>query len=111
MDKYITQILSTTEEIINEIIKTNKNNISNTPLIPNNLQTIITQVRNGIPLSDKNKLFMIECSLEKFEQKLYQEIKIKTNKRKIGRPKKNNENNKMDAEISGMIKFLGLDKN
>ena len=111
LDKYITQILSTTEEIINEIIKTNKNNISNTPLIPNNLQTIITQVRNGIPLSDKNKLFMIECSLEKFEQKLYQEIKIKTNKRKIGRPKKNNENNKMDAEISGMIKFLGLDKN
>ena len=54
---------------------------------------------------------MIECSLDKFEQIIYREIKIKIKKKIIGRPKKNGNNHdiNIDKEVEAMTKFLGLD--
>lgn len=56
---------------------------------------------------------MLECSIDKFEQMIYKEIKLKTKKQKVGRPKKqeSNKNNDMDNEIKSMMKFLGLEDN
>ena len=61
----------------------------------------------------KSKWFMLECSIDKFEQMIYKEIKLKTKKQKVGRPKKqeSNKNNDMDNEIKSMMKFLGLEDN
>ena len=86
--KHKDEIIENTEQLIKEIIDANKKNISGIPIIPDQLQTIIIQVRKGIPFCDKDKWYMIECSLDKFEQIIYREIKIKTKKKKIGRSKK-----------------------
>ena len=56
-----------TEIIIEEIIKINKNNISEIPTIPQALINIIGAVRNGIPKTEKSKWYMLECALDKFE--------------------------------------------
>ena len=42
LDKYTEQIINATNEIIEEIIKTSKNNLSNTPIIPKKLEHIIS---------------------------------------------------------------------
>ena len=87
--------------------------MNNIPKIQIKLENIIFQVRSGIPQCNKTKWYMIECSLDKFKQKVYKDLIPKIKKKKIGRPKKkdNNELNKMEAEIAGMAKFLGLDEN
>ena len=113
INKHIESTISDTEDIIKEIISRNTNNLSDIPIIPNKLLTIINQVRNGIPQCDKSKLFMLECSIDKFEQLIYKHIKLKTKKQKVGRPKKqiNEQNNNMEKEIKSMMKFLGLEDN
>ena len=113
LSKHVKSTIHDTEDIINEIISENKKSMSDQPNIPNILLTIITQVRNGIPQCDKSKWFMLECSIDKFEQMIYKEIKLKTKKQKVGRPKKqeSNKNNDMDNEIKSMMKFLGLEDN
>ena len=111
MAKHKEEIINITEKQITEIIEANKNNISDIPIIPNQLQTIITQVRTGIPHCDKDKWYTIECLLDKVEQITYREIKLKTKKKKLGRPKKNGNNHdiNIEKEIESMAKFLGLD--
>ena len=54
---------------------------------------------------------MIECSLDKFEQIIYREIKIKTKKKKIRLAKKNGNNHDINIykEFEAMSKFLRLD--
>ena len=110
--KHKEEIINITEKQITEIIETNKKNISDIPIIPNQLQTIITQVRTGIPHCDKDKWYTIECLLDKFEQTTYREIKLKTKEKKLGRPKKNRVNGDIDIdkEVEAMARFLGLDE-
>ena len=113
LNRYKEEIMKETEIIIEEIIKINKNNISEIPTIPQTLINIIGAVRNCIPKTEKSKWYMLEYAMDKFETNAYNKIlNLQNNKKpnKIGRPKKNKENTKMDIEIEAMAKFLGLDE-
>ena len=55
LDKYTSEIIKSTNEIIEEIIKINQNNLNNIPKIPIKLENIIFQVRSGIPQCNKTK--------------------------------------------------------
>ena len=55
-----------TEIIIEEIIKINKSNISEIPMIPQALINIIGAVRNSIPKTEKSKWYMLEYALDIF---------------------------------------------
>ena len=89
LNKYTSQIINSTNEIIEEIIKTNIINLNNIPkIIPTKLENIIFQVRKGIPQCNKAKWYMIECSLDKFEQKVYKDILPNIKKKKQADQKK-----------------------
>ena len=66
--KHNKEIIENTEKLIKEIIDANKKNISDIPIIPDHLQTIIIKGRKEVPLYDKDKWYILECSLDKFEQ-------------------------------------------
>ena len=88
--KHKDEIIENTEQLIKEIIDANKKNISDFPIIPPQTPNNYNTSQERIPLCEKDKWYMIKCSLDKLEQIIYREIKIKIKIKKkiIGRPKK-----------------------
>ena len=81
-------ILAKTEDIIKEIINKNKDNTTDNPILPTTLTDIINNVRNGMPQTNKEKWFMLECSMDKLETMVFREPQNFIKKKKLGRPKK-----------------------
>ena len=52
-------ILAKTEDIIKEILNKNKDNTTDNQILPTTLTNIINSVRNGIPQTNKEKLFIL----------------------------------------------------
>lgn len=67
-------ILAKTEDIIKEIINKNKDNTTDNPILPTTLTNIINNVRNGMPQTNKEKWFMLECSMDKLETMVFNEL-------------------------------------
>ena len=57
--KYKDLILAKTEDIIKETPNKNKDNTTDNQILPTTLTNIINSVRNGIPQTNKEKLFIL----------------------------------------------------
>ena len=103
---HIDNIKTATQEIIEEIINSNKSKNQTKPTIPRRMEEIFTNVRNGIPsiVTDKEKAKLFETLLEKISKHYYF---INTGKKKKpGRPKKNNQKIKQEHTNSTLDTFL-----
>ena len=72
----------TTESIIEEIITLNKNGDKSNPIIPNQLQTYMTNVRANIPTLSKERAYMCEAILEKISSDILNTNNFYGNKKK-----------------------------
>ncbi len=65
-----------------------------------------------MPQTNKEKWFMLECSMDKLETMVFNGLQKFIKKKKLGRPKKNEQikNNQLQNEKKTMAKFLGIDE-
>ena len=93
----------TSESIIEEIITLNKNGDKNNPIIPQQLQTYMTNVRANIPNLSKERAYMCEAILEKISADILNTNYFCENKKKPGRPKKVKEESFFNSKIDDIF--------
>ena len=104
LDKELENTEVQTKEIIKEAIETNKQQSKEEPIIPQNLQSIIEKVKTTLPTKGKQYWTMIEILIEKSISRHITNI-YKKDKKKPGRPKKENNQN-LDSKQQTLDIFI-----
>ena len=102
-EKIKDESIKITDELIEEIIISNKNTDKDNIIIPTKLQTYINKVRNNIPNLSKERAYMSEAILEKISSD-YNTTYVNDKKRKPGRPKKIKEEESLNTKIDNFFK-------